>query len=101
VDDRFVVIVTSTVMSGTVVRWYDNLTAAEYAADHPWVSASRAGVLVSGFIHEVPAQILDAANKAFGALRTPGGSRKAVEALATHRSLFGGSLVPIRAGEPS
>ena len=87
-----VVTVTPTVMDGTVVRWYE--TEREALHREPMISASRNGVLVTGFLHEVPAEVLAAATAAFEALRA---DRNAdLSHLATHRMrILAGELEPI------
>lgn len=85
--------VTPTIQDGTVVRWYRSLRAAEDRAEV--VSASRNGVLVRGFLHEVPAEALAKANEAFEILRR-NGPRELVQDMATHRTKLGDHLlVPI------
>ena len=82
-----IVTVTPTVMSGTVVRWYRSESAAERDAE--MVSASRDGVHVSCYLHEVPADLMEAARGAYEALRHD--RRADLKHLATHRrrGMFG------------
>lgn len=70
-------------MSGVVVRWW-----AHEMAIQPAVSASRDGVMVTVFLHEVPQNILDKANEVWEALRQ-GGHAPWVHNLATHRTRKG------------
>jgi hypothetical protein len=92
-----VVTVTPTIMDGTVVRWYRSLAAAEQRAE--MLSASGNGVLVRGFLHEVPPEALAQANEAFEILRG-NGPRQLVQDMATHRRKLGDRLLmPILRGE--
>lgn len=87
--------VTPTVMSGTVVRWYYPGTESEEPGTQAPVSASRDGVMVGIFLHEVPEEVLAKANEVFEILRD-NGPRELVQDLATHRREFPSwRLVPI------
>lgn len=93
-----IVTVTPTVMDGTVVRWYHNEDAAEYGRE--MVSASRNGVRVNGYLNDVAADVLSAAQQAYETLRRD--NRADVSGLATHRrSGMFGPLVPVTTGESS
>lgn len=82
--------VTPTIMDGTVVRWYRSVSDAENRNE--MLSASRNGVLVRGYLHEVPAEALARANEAFEILRDKG-PRELVQGMATHRRMaLGGGL---------
>lgn len=91
--------VAPTVLSGTVVRWYFPGDMAGRPEVEPAVSASRNGVRIGTFLHEVPADIMALANEAFEILRD-NGPRELVQAMATHRqtNTFGGGLEPIDHG---
>ncbi|MFG1659055.1 hypothetical protein ACGFIY_21235 [Micromonospora chersina] len=82
-----IVTVTPTIMDGTVVRWYSSEDAVEYGRE--MCSASRNGVRVNGYLTDVPADVLAAAQQAYEALRRD--DRTDVGHLATHRQrgLFG------------
>jgi hypothetical protein len=92
-----VVIVTPTIMDGTVVRWYRSLDTAQNRVE--MASASRNGVMISGYVHDVPACVLAAAGRAWEQLRR-GGPSDAVCQLATHRRSRGlfGPLEPVPSG---
>lgn len=76
-----VVVVTPTVMDGTVVRWYRDLYA--YDNGREYLSASRKGVRVNIFLHDVPAGDMAAAQRTYEALKAnPDADMKS---LATHR----------------
>lgn len=104
-DSPIIVTVTPTIMDGAVVRWYASVNAAE--CGDPIASASRAGVLVTGYLHEVPAAVMAQANEAFEILRDRDGRRGAPELvypMATHRKrgLFGPlERIESDGGEPS
>lgn len=97
-----IVTVTPTVMSGTVVRFYEDEGAEKFGSPH--VSASRDKVLVHGTV-EVNAWLFDAiagAQEAHERIKNGGD----VEDLATHRrGILAGRLLPVgnepqdRAGE--
>lgn len=75
-----VVTVTPTIMSGTVVRWFESLDHAERC--HPFLSASRDEVIthVEGVVTPDLRQQVDAVQAALKV-----GNRETVERLATHR----------------
>ena len=84
-----VVTVTPTIMSGTVVRWYPSLEAAE--RNDPVVSASRNACLADG---DVPEEWADAARQAHTRLAVDPDADMSY--LATHhRRTLVGRLVPI------
>ena len=75
-----VVTVTQTVMSGSVVRWYTSKATGDRG--DTWLSASRDGVLVNGYLHEIPPDVLAIATATYRALAR---NRDAdVTGLATH-----------------
>lgn len=99
-----VVTATPTIMDGYVVRWYADVNAAE--TGHEMMSASRNGVRIRCYFHEVPIAALADATRVYeklhaADLRPFGRDRSADEAaraLATHhRRGFGrhGQLEPI------
>jgi hypothetical protein len=97
IDQEMICTVTPTIMDGTVVRWFfAGDPMADNPAVQPAVSASRNGVMIGIFLHQVPPAVLAQANEAFEILRD-GGPRELVQAMATHRrtKVFGGDLVPI------
>lgn len=79
--DTPVVTVITTIMDGTVVRWYRNLEAADLS--RPMISASRNGVAVHRtYLTDVPDELITAAREAYEKLRR---ERSAdMTALATH-----------------
>lgn len=95
-----VVTVTPTIMDGTVVRWYRSIEPAMAdatlaVARGELLSASRDGVLVRCYLHEVPDDVLRAAREAYQQLKR---DRNAdLRHLATHRRarLFSGELVEV------
>ena len=96
--EPWIVTVTPTIGDGTVVRWF----ASEYAAERcrPTVSASRNRVCIDGDFGTDEERIklmavIESAHEAHRLLRR---SRVDLSGLATHRSQFGGGLVPL---EPS
>jgi hypothetical protein len=94
-----VVTVTATVMDGTVVRWHRNTAAAEDCRAE-LASASRNGVLVRGYLHELPPGVLVAAERVHERLSAD--RRADFRYLATHRrDGLAGPLVPVREGSPS
>lgn len=82
-----IVTVTPTIQDGTVVRWYLNESAAELRREV--VSASRNGVLVNGYLHEIPAEVMADAQAAYEALRHDRRAEVAHLATHRHRGLFG------------
>jgi hypothetical protein len=74
-----IVIAFPTVMDGLVLRWYRDLTAAEIGDES--MSASRAGVKVNVFQHEIPEQQMNDASEAYATLSRGGD----VEGVVTHR----------------
>lgn len=91
-----IVTVSPTIMDGAVVRWYSSEDAVEYGRE--MCSASRNGVRVNGYLTDVPADVLSAAQQAYESLRRD--DRTDVGHLATHRrrGLFG-PLVPVAAAQ--
>lgn len=83
-----------TIMDGLVLRWYASVDA--YVAGGELASASRNGVLVPIYLHEVPREVLAKAEEAYEILRD-GGPRELAAAMATHRlkAFTGRELVPI------
>lgn len=85
-----IVTVTPTIMDGQVVRWYrDSLALDDILSAEPVVSASRNGVLIGGYLHQVPADVLALAQDVHANLAR---DRNApVQQLATHRKrrMFG------------
>lgn len=75
-----IVTVTPTIQDGAVVRWYASESAVEYGREK--LSASRNGVIVYGYLHEVPQPWLDAARTAYEQLSLNG--RADMKHLATH-----------------
>ena len=92
--DKPVITVTATIMDGTVVRWYRAFGDAQ--TRRPFLSASRNGVKVhEGYLHEIPDEVLQVAQEAYGKLRrTPGAD---LSELATHinKGPLNGPLVPV------
>ena len=91
-SDIPVITMTSTVMSGTVVRWHRSLSAAENVS--PVLSASRDGVMIHGdqFLARIPQEWVDAANQAHRDLA----AGRDVRDLATHSHRgFMGPLEPV------
>lgn len=72
-----------TIMDGLVLRWYRSVDAYELGGEAV-ASASRSGVMVSGYLHEVPAEVLAKAEEAFEILRD-NGPRELAATMATHR----------------
>jgi hypothetical protein len=89
-----VVLVRTTIMTGTVVTWYRTIEAAQ--TYRPTLSASRRGVAVEeDYLTGIPAGWVTAAAKVYGLLRrTPDLD---VSHLATHRNSVtsNGPLVPV------
>lgn len=91
--DPLIVTVTATIMDGQVVRWH----LSEYSAKRvkPIVSASRNGVRIEAWLHELPEGLLAAAREAWETLRRRGD----VKHLATHYTRgIGDELVAIQPG---
>lgn len=95
-----IVTVTPTIMDGTVVCWYRPVDVTglgevvpRSVAGDELASASRNGVLVRGYLHDVE-QVLPAARAAYELLRA---NRDAdLSHLATHRGgVFYGDFVPV------
>ena len=89
-----VVIVTTTVTDGTVVRWHRDVRAAEL--HRPVLSASRNGVAVHAeYLTCIPDEWVDAAKRAHKMLRDVRGAN--LGHLATHhvRGLGAGPVEPI------
>lgn len=91
----FVCIAYPTIMDGLVLRWYRSVDAYELNGE-AFCSASRAGVLIPGYLHQVPAEVLAKAEEAYEILRD-GGPRELAAAMATHRPkrFMSRELVPI------
>jgi hypothetical protein len=99
-----IVIITPTIMDGTVVRWYrpvevTGIDTAEptFIAGEELVSASRNGVRVRGYLDQIGDQVLADARQAYEALRAD--SDADLSHLATHRrrAMFSDDLVPVGA----
>ena len=86
-----IVIVTPTILNGPVVRWYASEETAQYGNE--LVSASRNGVRIEGYLHDVPDTVLARAQEAYRVLAARGD----VDHLATHRKQRYGDLYPIDA----
>ena len=91
-EPHAVVIVTPTILDGTVVRWYEDVEAVKYGGEV--LSASRNGVMVFGYLTRIPAAWI---TDATGAWEKLAADRDAdVSGLATHRTRFGrGEVEPI------
>jgi hypothetical protein len=92
--EPWVVIETATVMSGSVLRWYRNETAAKWG--RTFVSASREGVLVADgvYLDTIPTDVLDEAKAAYRDLAA--GRRERASRFVTHRQRFGSDeLIPV------
>jgi hypothetical protein len=76
-----IVTVTNTVMDGLVVRWYRSESAERRGVE--FMSASRNGVMVGCYLHEVHSDLLAAAKAAYRDLSH--GIETDVRALATHK----------------
>lgn len=88
-----IVTVAKAAVDGTIVRWHTCLDAARIY--QPAMTASRHGVRVEAYLHEIPAEQLRAAQRAYDALRA---DRNAdMSHLATHvnRGPSNGPLVPV------
>lgn len=92
-----VVIVTPTVMDGTVVRWYRSVAAAEQVRAS--LSASRRGVAVHAeFLTDIPSAWVEQAVQAHQALAA--NPRADLSGLATHhRKFMNGPIVPVGEGQ--
>ncbi|WP_084965258.1 hypothetical protein [Thermoactinospora rubra] len=90
-----IVLVTPAVMDGTVVRWYRSLAAAE--THRPILSASRRGVQTHNdvYLHEIPTQVMQAANAAYETLRRDPDADLKHLATHRHRGPSNGPLVPV------
>lgn len=90
-----IVTVAPTIMAGTVVRWYrDNDPLACLPSIEPVASASRLGVRVGVFLHDLPAEVMTAAQDAYETLRLDPDAD--LSDLATHRQVvLTGALEPI------
>jgi hypothetical protein len=80
---KMIVTVTATVMDGTVVRWYDDRNIE--GIGRPWVSVSRNGVLVDGYLHEVPEVVLALAQEIHRGWQRDRDAWPDIRKLATHR----------------
>ena len=82
-----------TIMDGLVLRWYRDHTAYENGSET--LSASRNGVMVRCYLHDVPTDVLGAATAAYDLLAA--GNRELPAEMATHRteSFLRRQLVPI------
>lgn len=90
-----VITVKATVFDGTVVRWHRSLTAAEN--HHPFLSASRNGVMVHGeYLTDIPDELVAAARAAYEELRRNHDAD--LKHLATHRNrgFPNGPLEPVQ-----
>jgi hypothetical protein len=89
-----IVTVTSTVMDGTVVRWYTSECAEDLGREQ--VSVSRNGVLVNGYLHEVPESVLNQAKQLHEGWQVNRDAWPDVDRIATHkRRGFLGPLEPV------
>jgi hypothetical protein len=89
-----IVTVTPTVMDGTVVRWYAGDNPDSIGS--PQVSVSRNGVLVNGYLHEVPEGVLDQAKQLYEGWRINRDAWPDIDRIATHkRRGFLGPLEPV------
>jgi hypothetical protein len=90
-----VVLVSTTIMDGTVVRWHRSLTDAETM--RPALSASRYGVMTGRdvYLTDVPRAWISAATEAYKKLQA--NPRADLGHLATHRHsvVANGPLVPV------
>jgi hypothetical protein len=89
-----IITVKTTIMDGTVVRWYRRLDDANI--HRPVLSASRNGVRVHDvYLHEIPDEVLSVAQDAYAVLRRD--PHADVHHLATHvnRGPTNGPLVPV------
>ncbi|MBM0235940.1 hypothetical protein JNW88_00360 [Micromonospora sp. ATA32] len=84
-----IVTVTPTIGDGTVVRWYHDSAPLDALSHIATVSASRNGVLISGYLHEVPDDVMAAAKEVWQQLQRDHNAD--VQHLATHRKrrMFG------------
>lgn len=91
--DEYVVIVTATIEDGSVARWYIHEAAAENG--YELMSASRNGVLVHTYLHNIPEPLLAAATQAWKTLRADRNAN--IRHLATHRHkyLLGREVEPV------
>lgn len=90
--ERAVCVAFPTIMDGLVLRWYASPDA--YVNGAEMVSASRNGVRVLTFLHEVPADVLTQAQEAHTLIARGRGDE--AQAMATHRAmLLSRELVPI------
>lgn len=88
-----VIVAYQTVMDGLVLRWYEAVEAADCGTE--LMSASRSGVMVRCFLHEVPDGWLETAKQAYRDLA----AGRDVRQLATHdRRSLGRELVRIDRG---
>ncbi|GIH07474.1 hypothetical protein Rhe02_55410 [Rhizocola hellebori] len=89
--EPLIVTVTATITDGQVVRWFTSEFSAKRV--NSIVSASRNGVHIDAWLHEIPEGLLDKARDAWHALQR----REDVKHLATHYSRFlSDDLVPIQ-----
>jgi hypothetical protein len=92
-----IVTVTATVMDGTVVRWHASERAEALGREQ--VSVSRNGVLVNGYLHEVPEDVLTMAQEIHRGWQNNRNAWPDIGKLATHRRRgVLGPLEPIRQG---
>ena len=92
-----VVISTPTIMDGYVVRWYHSEESAIYGRE--FLSASRNGVRINGFVHEVPPAVLARATEIYERLRDNRGGEHVARSAATHHMAFlSRDLTPIVQG---
>lgn len=92
--EPMVVIATPTIMDGLVVRWHRSESAAENGSE--LMSASRNGIQVHCYLHQVPEDVLATARWAHEQLAA-GRAYEEVQALATHRYkyLLGHEIEPM------
>lgn len=83
-----VIIVFPTIMDGTVVRWYLSESAAENGREV--LSASCNGVMVNGYLTDIPPAWLNTARSTYETLKR--NDRADVSHLATHQKSLGGRI---------
>jgi hypothetical protein len=95
--EAMIVTATPTIMDGLVIRWYASERAEDRGSEV--MSASRNGVRVYSFLHEVPAAHMANAVRAYEYLRADRpGCEDFARSLATHRrSGMFGPLEPVAA----
>jgi hypothetical protein len=88
-----IVIVTPTIMDGVVVRWYVSEASAENGRER--ISVSRNGVMVNGYLHEVPDDIFALANEIYLTWKRDPNAWPDIQKAATHRRTRRG-LEPVK-----